>query len=170
MSPHKNPSSEGEPDNVKAKMGRPTSLTPELKDKICSYIRGGSYIETAVLAVGISKQTFFNWMHRANDEVKRINKTPRARIRKSEEIYIDFLDSIEKAQAESEVKDILRIEKAAGSGQWQASAWRLERKNPDRWGRRDKIRAELEHSGETKVRFEIIKAKRDENEGDSNDK
>ena len=43
--------------------------------------------------------------------------------------------------AESEITALRQIEKAAKSGCWQASAWRLERKFPQRWGR--KICAEI---------------------------
>ena len=37
-------------------LGRPTDLTPELQEKICSIIADGNYIETACNAVGIAQR------------------------------------------------------------------------------------------------------------------
>ena len=47
------------------KTGRPTVLTPALIKKIISFLRGGSYIETAAAACGISKETFYDWLKKA---------------------------------------------------------------------------------------------------------
>jgi len=41
--------------------------------------------------------------------------------------------------SESEVWALQVITKAAAEGNWQAAAWRLERKHPKRWGRQDKV-------------------------------
>lgn len=103
--------------------GRPTKLTPEVARTIADYVKAGNYIETAAAAAGISKQTLYSWM--------------KAGARATAGPHREFLDAVEKAQAESEVTDVLRISVAAKS-QWQAAAWRLERKNPDRWGRKDR--------------------------------
>jgi hypothetical protein len=50
-------------------------------------------------------------------------------------IYRGFLNAIEKALADAEIRDILNIANA-GKDNWQASAWRLERKFPQKWGRK----------------------------------
>lgn len=112
--------------------GRPVKLTPELQNEICKVIRAGNYIETAAAFAGVSKQTLYNWMRKG-----RQAKSGK---------YREFLDAVKKALAESEVRDVMIIAKAAEEN-WQAAAWRLERKFPDRWGRKDRIDANLEHSG-----------------------
>ncbi len=45
------------------------------------------------------------------------------------------------------MRDVAVIATAAKEN-WQAAAWRLERKFPERWGRRQKVDAQLEHSGQ----------------------
>jgi hypothetical protein len=51
-----------------------------------------------------------------------------------EEKYVMFLDAIEKALADGEIRDVAIVAKAALEN-WQAAAWKLERRNPGRWGR-----------------------------------
>ena len=74
--------------------------------------------------------------------------------------YVQYLNAVEKALADAEMADVAVLAKAAQGGavlgrttrtkadgsvlvterfsepQWTAAAWRLERKHPDRWGRR----------------------------------
>lgn len=107
-----------------AKLGRPEKLTPELQSKIVAFIRAGGYIETAAAAAGISKVTFYEWLKRGAGQAKGS--------------YRDFANAVEKAAAESEMADVARINKAAQDGVWQAAAWRLERKYPERWGRKER--------------------------------
>lgn len=117
--------------------GRPTILTPELQDKILEAVRAGAYVETAVKAAGVSKQTFYNWLKRGNREKKRLAKNTRARMRKREAPYVEFVDAIQKTFAEAELRDLVLIGIAAKT-QWQAAAWRLERKFPQRYARRER--------------------------------
>lgn len=125
------------------KGGRPTDLTDEIQAKIIGYIRLGAYIETAAVATGIVKQTFFNWLKWGNDARSKLNAGEDG-LSKRERRFIQFLDSIEKAQAEAELLDLQTI-RASSATNWQAAAWRLERRHPGRWGRRDTVIAE--HSG-----------------------
>jgi hypothetical protein len=103
------------------KGGRPTKLTPEVHDQVISLLRAGNYIETAAAVAGLSKQTIFNWL--------------RWGAREETGIYADFAHAAERAMAEAEARDLERIKQAT---EWQAAAWRLERKFPDRWGRRER--------------------------------
>ncbi len=111
-------------------MGRPSKLTPELQEKIVTAIRAGNYIETAAAYAGVSKDTLYAWLKRGGREVSA--KSP----------YHRFSDAVEKALADAEMRDVLLIGKAAEEN-WQAAAWRLERKFSDRWGRKDHVRAEV---------------------------
>ena len=112
------------------KGGRPTKLTPETQKKIVDAIKAGNYMETAAAYAGINKETLHRWLkegERAKSGKKR-----------------EFSNSVQKALAEAEVRDVVTIGKAAEQN-WQAAAWRLERKFPARWGRKDKMN--LEHTG-----------------------
>lgn len=128
--------------------GRPTKLSKEVQDKIVSAIKLGNYIETASAFAGINKSTLYDWLKRgAREEARRMNGEKADR---KETKYVQFSNAIEKAMAESEVRDVGLIGQAAKEN-WQAAAWRLERKYPDRWARRssslDKelARASLDH-------------------------
>jgi transposase len=128
-------------------MARPTKLTKELHEKLLSAIRAGNYMETAAAYAGISKDTLYNWMRRGARESERLAQNPRAKPKKSEQEFLEFSDAVEKALAQAEVRDIANIAKASDAGDWRASAWRLERKYPEKWGRKDRLDAELKHTG-----------------------
>jgi len=102
-------------------MGRPIKLTPDLQARIVAFLGAGAYVETAAAAAGVSKQTLYNWLSRGAD---------------GEEPFEAFLDAVEKAQGEADIRDLKTIRDAANGGVWQAAAWRLERRHPEQWGRR----------------------------------
>lgn len=113
-------------------MGRKTKLAPERQDKIVTAIRAGNYIREAAGFAGIGERTFYDWMERgekAEDE---------------DDIYAQFSQAVKKAEQEWEVSTVARINRAA-SEHWQAGMTMLERRHPERWGRRD--RHDVKHSG-----------------------
>ena len=103
--------------------GRPTKLTPDESNRIILAVKAGNYIETAAAFGGISKETLFTWLRRGR------------RSRQKNNIYKQFSDAVEKALADAEIRDVANIE-IASKDDWHASAWRLERKYPEKWGRR----------------------------------
>ena len=102
-------------------------LNADLTSRIAHLISEGNYVEVACQAVGIGKSTFYSWLKHAETDEK-----PR-------KIYVDFMDTIKKAEAQSESKYLGVIRDAANGGTWQASAWWLERRYPEKWGRREKV-------------------------------
>jgi hypothetical protein len=117
--------------------GRPTKLTKELTEEIAKYLRAGNYIETTAALVGINRDSIYEWLKRGAAEQERLMKNPRARIRKREQIFVEFSDTVKKAQAQSEAMLVGLVGKAAEKN-WTAAAWRLERKFPDKWGRTER--------------------------------
>ena len=117
--------------------GRPTKLTTELTEEIAKYLRAGNYIETTAALVGINRDSIYEWLKRGAAEQERLMKNPRARIRKREQIFVEFSDTVKKAQAQSEAMLVGLVGKAAEKN-WTAAAWRLERKFPDKWGRTER--------------------------------
>lgn len=127
--------------------GRPTKFTPERREKIIQLIKAGNYLETATQAAGIDYSTFRNWMNRGEDAFQRQSEGDK--LTKVEKEFVDFVEHIQKAEAEAEARNLMIINKAA-SDSWQAAAWYLERKHHDRWGRKDRVQADVNHSGEVK--------------------
>lgn len=138
--------------------GAPTKLTPELIDKISSYIRLGAYVETAAASAGVHKATFYEWMKKGAQKKSGLCRA--------------LNDAVSKAVADGELRDLKRIEDAAQGTRtaillkdetgkqvvdkdgmnvyikpmdpdWKAAAWKMERRNPKQWGPRQTI----EHGG-----------------------
>lgn len=99
-------------------------------DAVINCIKVGAFVETAAIAAGISKRTYYNWLRRSKD--------PNA----SEPLKA-WGKEIRKAFSQSEVFCLTVISSAAKSNVWQAAAWLLERRIPERYARKEK----LEHSG-----------------------
>lgn len=108
--------------------GRPTSLTPELADRIVDMVRGGNFRATALRACGLSKNVIRNW-ELAGEEGK--------------EPYASFTERLQEAEAESEAKLVAEVRNArpqvvgvSGPDLWQARLALLERRFPNRWSAR----------------------------------
>lgn len=121
--------------------GRPTLLDEDRLERITDALRNGAYIEHAAQAAGISPSTYHNWMDRGRTE--RDRRRAGLAADDHETPYVDFLESVEKAQSEAAVELLGEIANHARNGTWQAAAWILERKFPRQWGRFDRT----EHSG-----------------------
>ena len=109
--------------------GRQTKLTPEIQEKIVAAIRAGNYAAVAAGYAGISERTFYSWLQRGREQTKGI--------------YLQFLQAIKSAENESEVRAVAHIQKHMAEN-WQAAMTYLERKHPDRWGRRDRLKVEID--------------------------
>ncbi len=117
--------------------GPKLKLTPDVQEKIVSLLRAGNYVETAAACAGIHKDTFYEWMKRGA---------------KGEEPFAELAAAVHKALADGEARDVAVIFQASKE-QWQAAAWRLERRFPDKWSRNDRVKVDgnLEVSDERLV-------------------
>lgn len=120
--------------------GRPSKLTPVITQQVVEAVLEGNYRETAAQMIGVSKRTLYNWIARGEEHVDSDRVPP------SEALYVDFLHALKSAEAYAESL-LLRHASSGGFG-WQAPMTVLERKYPDRWGRRDTHK--VEHSGSVK--------------------
>jgi len=131
-------------------VGRPTKLTKAIQDELVKTLRSGNYLETAASFAGLSHSIIREWVRRGERESIRLTNDPEAKPIKSEIPFMEFSVAIKKAQAQSEVMDVMLIGNAARES-WQAAAWRLERKFPDRWGRKDKHEVSGPNGGPVQV-------------------
>lgn len=141
--------------------GRPTKLTAELQERILDAILGGAYLETAAQAAGINKSQLYRWLRRAEDlEAVALEQAVAddagepdvySQTDVDEWIYLDFRHALKSAEAFAEVGLLERV-RGAGLG-WQAFMTVLERRFPERWGRR----AVLDHTvkGELESRSKV---------------
>lgn len=121
-------------------MGRKSKLTEATQQELYNAIAGGNTHETACALAGIATSTFYEWLTKG--EEAKSGK------------FAHFHDVIKKAEALAEAKRIEIIRKAgegkgdyAGKADWKAAAWYLERRYPEKWGRRH-IVADVKHDGE----------------------
>ncbi|MDI6617883.1 MAG: IS630 transposase-related protein [Clostridiales bacterium] len=117
-------------------MRRP-KLNSDIVEKVYKYVAAGNYIETVCQYLNISKQTYYNWLKKGE--------------KAHSGLYFDFVDAIKRAEAEAEMRNVTLIQKA-GSTTWQAAAWYLERKHPDKWGKREQM--DLTHSGGIEIKVD----------------
>lgn len=113
-------------------MGRPTKLSADLQARIVRQLRAGGYVETAAAACGVAKPTLYAWLRQGNAEEAGPHR--------------DFLNAVDEAIALAEQRDVSRIDRAA-SKDWRPAAWRLERRNPRRWGARVQLSIQEELEG-----------------------
>lgn len=103
------------------KTGRRSKLTPEVQERICKVIRAGNYAYIAAEYAGISETTFYRWMEQGEEQ-----KTGRHR---------EFREAVKAAEREAEIRAVATVQQHMGKS-WQAAMTYLERKFPQRWGRR----------------------------------
>lgn len=115
------------------KTGRKLKLTRKLIDEAESLVKAGNYYSTVFQYLGIAETTWYRWLDEGKTESSGLKK--------------EFRERIKSAESHGEIRNVQIIQKAA-SKSWQASAWYLERKFPERWGRKDRLDAEFQHRGE----------------------
>lgn len=112
---------------------------PDVRERIETALRAGAYREQAALHGGISVSTFYRWMKEgeaAHDAGIPIAESP----------HRQLWEAVQNAEASGELH-LLAIIKEQAPKSWQAAAWILERKYPNKWGRFDRV----EHSGKVIV-------------------
>jgi len=121
---------------IPSSFGKPAFLeNTEQVHLLLAALHDGNYRDIACRLAGISKQTFYNQLKRAET---------------GDEAAMAFVDAVEKAEALAESQTVHNVRKASELPQfWAAGMTWLERKSPDRWGRRN------EDSGSPRVVVQI---------------
>lgn len=104
-------------------VGRPSDIgSPTTVQQFLEAVGEGNYIETAAKLAGISKAVVYNWIKRGEA---------------GEQPYDRFVDALQRAEARAEAAMVRNVRKASELPQfWAAAATHLERRHPDRWGKR----------------------------------
>jgi transposase len=107
-------------------MARPSKYCAERETKIVEALVAGNTRKTAARLAGIDQGTLENWMRR----------------------YSDFSTAVEKAEADAEAHHVANIKTVADDGTWTASAWWLERRRHQEWGKVDRVEIEVRRAAE----------------------
>lgn len=116
--------------------GRPSKFTDETKSRIIEGIKLGATYELAAGYGGVSYATFRQWMIRGEKVAGRLDRAKKEIEISAEDLaFLHFFEAVKSAEAEGAVTWLTKIEDAAKSGNWQAAAWKLERRYPAEYGR-----------------------------------
>jgi hypothetical protein len=119
---------------ARAKVGAPVKLTPDVHAAIVAHVAAGNYYGVAAEAAGIDPRTFKRWRDQGAEDLELGLETP----------FALLSEALARAQAEAESR-MVRILESHALEDWRAAAWRLERRAPERWARRDKVDQTVTH-------------------------
>jgi len=108
--------------------GRPSKLTPEVKARLVQAIEAGNYYEAACGYAGITYTTFRNWMIKGENAKSGT--------------YREFFEAITRAETVAEVRMVAQWQQHMPED-YRAIRDFLERRFPERWGRKDKVQQEI---------------------------
>lgn len=97
-------------------------ISKEIIALISKTLEEGNYREVACRIAGIDRKTLGNWMKRGEHEKGGL--------------YLELYEAVSLAEGTFEISALRLIQKAALTS-WYAAAWLLERRWPERWGRRE---------------------------------
>ncbi len=104
----------------KNKGGAPCKLDADCRKRILAALQRGATYELAANYAGISYDTLNNWRKKADE---------------NEEPFLELFKDIKKVEGAAAVSWLDKIDTAATDGNWQAAAWKLERRYPHQYGR-----------------------------------
>lgn len=97
--------------------------------KVLLLLQQGAFLQEAAAAAGIDRRTIYNWLHLGR-------RLRRGRVGR-------WAQAVDQTIALTEIRSLSILRAAAAAGVWQAAAWWLERRFPQRWRRRSAV----EHTG-----------------------
>lgn len=100
--------------------GAPSRYSEELAEKVIQHILLDQSVSEAAQAAGLHIDTIMGWVERGAQGNSK---------------YKDFAERYKKAQAQTEARFLSKVQDP-NTRDWQRWAWMLERKWPNRWGRR----------------------------------
>ncbi len=136
----------------------PKILREDVKQKLLTALSKGATYRLACGYAGIAYQTFREWMKRAEPLIvlheEQLEVHP-------DKVYLDFYCNVKRVEAYTAIKWLEKID-AAANIQWQAAAWKLERRHPNDYGRvvNEEKDAEEDESLQ-KARSEVTKLQAD---------
>ena len=129
--------------------GRKLKLNAEIIKRLAELLKAGNYIITSCNSLGFSDKSYYGWLVEAERIKGEYEANPQKKLTKRDKLFLEFSDTVKKADAEAEIRNVEIVQEAAQIS-WQAAMTLLERRHPSRWGRKDKVQSE--HSGEVRIR------------------
>ncbi len=135
----------------------PRKLNPGMIQALSEVIAKGNYATVACQLCGISEDCFYSWLEQSREDQEN-------GLTSENSLYLRLAESLKRAesQAEAELVNVVR-ESATVKKEWLPAMTFLERRHPDRWGRKDRTRVDInEKKSITITHVEVVL-----NQGDS---
>lgn len=117
-------------------VGARGKLNKELIEEAERLVKSGQDDIDVYNYLGISHETWYRWLREGENNKNRLTR--------------EFYETIKKAKASAVIRNVTIIQNSAQET-WQAAAWWLERKYPERFGKKEKY----EHTGKDGGAIEI---------------
>ena len=130
-------------------LGRKRLLDKDVCEKIKEALSSGLPDKDACIIAGISDSSFYNWLQEAESLEKSIQEgkiTLDENNDRDRLLLLEFLVSVKKGRASFKQFHLDNI-KNKSSLDWKASAWALERRDPDNFKDRSRESLDVKHSG-----------------------
>ena len=156
---------------TKDKRPVPRRLNEGMVKALAYVISKGNYAVVACQRCGIDESTYYNWLNQGGEDIEK----------GLDSIYSRLIKSIKKASSEAEDLMVQRLRRAAlpgvikevtktdadggvstetvkSGGEWLAAATFLERRHPERWGRKDRSTLVIEETKQIVITtVEVVK-------------
>jgi transposase len=111
--------------------GRPLELTRDMIETVKTLLPRSLYVETVADVLGVHRVTFRRWVKAGAVEQRHRDrgKPPNPKFN----LHCELCITVKKAMGQTEADFLSQIQ-TAGIDTWQALAWVLERRFPDKWG------------------------------------
>lgn len=144
-------------------MNKKTKLTDEFIKDACDALRLGNFVCTVVDYLGTYEKSWYMWIRHAKEVEKKLEEDENYKPTETELRELKFYKETEKAKAESVVRNLELINKAAVTT-WQAASWLLERRYPELYGLKNQIVIKDDDSAlsidEVRTKLEELKKKK----------
>lgn len=122
-------------------MKRPTRLTKPLIEQLATYIENGNFAQDACKLADVSEAGYYKWLATGRAILEgEIEKT------RANALTVELVEAIKHADAKFKEYHLSNINRASRTT-WQASAWMLERRFPEEYGRRAENSVKVESEG-----------------------
>jgi len=118
-----------------------SKFTVENREALARYLQQGNTQETACRMVGIHKSQLYRWLNRGENA-------------REGTAFRDFYDAMQRAEGEAETRAQLYVQQGMKNDpKW--TAWYLERRHPEQWGKRMWVERKAEPMGPIVVKLEL---------------
>jgi len=116
-------------------------LTKLLIEQLATYIENGNFAQDACKLADVSEAGYYKWLATGRAILEgEIEKT------RANALTVELVEAIKHADAKFKAYHLSNINRASRTT-WQASAWMLERRFPEEYGRRAENSVKVESEG-----------------------